>query len=217
MDFEGIERRIGAYRERGLRLFTTCSFQSHSLVLVHILSRIDRDIPVYFLDTGYHFPETLAFRDRMAAALGLKVTSLRPAVPKTMQKDAGGKLLFTSDPEYCCQLNKVDPLDPVLRSHDVWINGVRAEQNPNRRRFEVEQRGRHDVLRFHPLLDWSARDVFHYRKRYELPPHPLEAQGYMSIGCEPCTRKIDPEMQEREARWFGLGKTECGLHTELVE
>ena len=217
MYFDGIERRIGEYRERGLRLFTTCSFQTHSLVLLHILSRIDRAIPVYFLDTGYHFPETLAFRDRLAAELGLTVTSLRPAVPKNMQKDAGGKLLFASDPEYCCQLNKVDPMEPVLHSHDVWINGVRADQNPNRERFTVEQRGRHDVLRFHPLLDWSARDIFYYRKRHDLPPHPLEAEGYMSIGCEPCTRKIDPEMQEREARWFGLSKTECGLHTELVE
>ena len=107
-------------------------------------------------------------------------------------------------------------MDAALRSHDVWINGVRADQSAVRAAMKIEQPAPYNTLRFHPMLDWNAKMIWEYQKEYKLPTHPLEAKGYVSIGCEPCTRKLDPGMQEREARWYGLKKVECGLHTELV-
>ncbi len=147
----------------------------------------------------------------------LNVIDLKPETPKIMQLDTDGKLLFTSDPDHCCYLNKIQPMESVLMEYDVWINGVRAEQNANRSDMGLEENARHNVIRFHPLIDWSARHIFEYRKKHNLPEHPLEAKGYFSIGCEPCTRKLDLEMQEREARWYGLNKTECGLNTDLIQ
>jgi phosphoadenosine phosphosulfate reductase len=211
-----IRKHIEAYQERGLKLFSTSSFQTHSIVLLHILSQIDRNIPIYFINTGFHFPETIVYRDQIAELLGLNLVDLHSNTSKHMQKDASGKLLFTSDPDFCCHLNKVQPLDNVLAEHDVWINGVRADQSAVRKRMKVEQPAPHGTFRFHPMLDWNSRMIEQYLKEYKLPRHPLEAQGYFSIGCEPCTRKFDPEMMEREGRWYGLNKTECGLHTELV-
>src|SRR5687767_14747984 len=126
MKFEEIADKIKAYKAEGKTLFTTSSFQSHSLVLVHILSRIDKTIPVYFINTGYHFPETIQFRDDITAAFGLNTIDLKSDVPKFMQRDYEGKLLFTSDPDHCCYLNKTQPMDAILLSHDIWINGVRA-------------------------------------------------------------------------------------------
>jgi phosphoadenosine phosphosulfate reductase len=134
-----------------------------------------------------------------------------------MQKDAAGRLFFASDPDFCCHLNKVQPLDTILPMYDVWINGVRADQSAVRKAMKVEQPAKYGVVRFHPMLDWNSRTIEKYLKEHKLPRHPLESQGYLSIGCEPCTRKFDPNMSEREARWFGLNKTECGLNTELVQ
>ncbi len=217
MKFEEIKAKIDDYRASGKKMFTTSSFQSHSLVLLHMLSRIDKSIPVYFINTGYHFPETVQFRDYITELFGLSLVDLKSDVPKFMQRDAEGNLLFTSDPDHCCYLNKTQPMDGILRSNDVWINGVRADQSAVRAAMKIEHPAQHDSIRFHPMLDWNSKMIWQYQKEYKLPKHPLEEKGYVSIGCEPCTRKLDPEMQEREARWFGLNKIECGLHTDLIK
>src|SRR5690606_5015587 len=216
MTFEEIRDKIAEYRKQEKSLFTTSSFQSHSLVLLHILSRIDKTIPVYFINTGYHFPETVRFRDQVTEMFGLNMVDLKPEVPKFMQRDPEGRLLFASDPDHCCYLNKTQPMDAILMANDIWINGVRADQSAVRAAMKVEQPAKHGCIRFHPMLDWNAKMVWEYRKEYGLPQHPLEGKGYISIGCEPCTRKLDPDMQEREARWFGMNKVECGLHTDLA-
>ncbi len=216
MKFEEIKERIRMYQEAGKSVFTTSSFQSHSLVLLHILSRIDKNIPVYFINTGYHFPETIKFRDTITEQFGIRTLDLKSDVPKFMQRDGEGRLLFTSDPDHCCYLNKTQPMDAILTKYDVWINGVRADQSAVRAAMKVEQPAKNGCMRFHPMLDWNAKMIWEYQKEYNLPKHPLEEKGYLSIGCEPCTRKLDPEMQEREARWFGLNKVECGLHTDLI-
>lgn len=214
--FGEIQEKIEVYKQQGKSLFTSSSFQSHSLVMLHIISRIDKTIPVYFINTGYHFPETIKFKDQVTEQFGLNTLDLRSEVSKHMQRDAEGRLLFTSDPDHCCYLNKTQPMDAVLRSHDVWINGVRADQSSVRAAMKVEQSAPYNTIRFHPMLDWNAKMIWQYQKEYSLPTHPLEAKGFVSIGCEPCTRRLDPGMQEREARWYGLKKVECGLHTELV-
>ncbi len=125
-------------------------------------------------------------------------------------------MLFASDPDYCCYLNKVAPLEPILAEHDVWINGVRADQGEVRKNFQIEEKSKFGVIRFHPMLDWTGKIIYQYLSEHQLPRHPLEDKGYLSIGCEPCTRKLDFETDSRGGRWYGLKKTECGLNTELI-
>lgn len=217
MEIQEIAAKIEQYKVEGKKLFTTSSFQTHSLVLLHILSKIDHSIPIYFLNTGYHFPETVAFKDRIASEFGLNVKEVKSSMPRYMQRDSDGRLLFTSDPDHCCYINKTAPTEHLLRNHDVWINGVRADQSAVRKAMTTEQPAPHDTIRFHPMLDWNMKKIYAYIREHDLPRHPLDAKGYLSIGCEPCTRKADPEMQEREARWYGMNKVECGLHTDLVK
>ncbi|MCB0803788.1 MAG: phosphoadenylyl-sulfate reductase, partial [Flavobacteriales bacterium] len=173
-------------------------------------------IPIFFLNTGFLFPETLVFKDELSELLDLKITGLESLIPKSQQLDQNGQLLFTSDPDYCCYLNKTQPLEPILLSHDVWINGIRADQNTNRAQMKIEEKTPQGALRYHPMLDWTSKEIFQYRKTYNLPAHPLDAKGYLSIGCEPCTRKMVGNDDERTARWFGMNKVECGLHTDLI-
>ena len=210
-----IRAKITEYNAAGLKMYATSSFQTHSIPVLHILSRIDHSIPVYFINTGYHFPETVRFRDEVTERLGLNLVDLHPLVPKSQQRDKGGNLYFTSDPDYCCYLNKTQPMEPILQRMDVWINGIRGDQNANRRAMDVEQATPQGSLRYHPMLHWTGKMIFDYARKYDLPKHPLEDKGYLSVGCEPCTTKFDVE-NDREGRWFGMKKTECGLHTDLV-
>lgn len=217
MEIPEIHKKLESYAMDGKKMFTTSSFQTHSIPMLHILSQVDASIPVYFINTGYLFPETISFRDQVADQLGLTIIDLKPNTPKYLQRETNGKLMFTTDPDHCCYLNKTQPMEAVLASHDVWINGVRGDQSAIRKSMKIEQPAPFDSIRFHPMLDWDKRKIFAYIKEHNLPKHPLDTQGYLSIGCEPCTRKMDLEMQEREARWFGLNKVECGLHTDLIK
>ena len=210
-----IIKRIHAYLDAGQKVFTSSSFQSQSLPLLHIISRVDRNLPVYYTNTGFLYPQTVRFADQLKQDLGLNVIALRPGTPKIKQLDTAGRFLYASDPDHCCYLNKVQPLEPVLREHDVWINGVRADQSSVRAAMAEEAPATHNCLRYHPMLNWDSKMVYYYRKYHKLPEHPLEAQGYQSIGCEPCTTKAR-EDNERNSRWFGMNKTECGLNTTLV-
>lgn len=216
MDFERMKKRLQEWEAEGKRIFATSSFQTHSIPLLHMLDRSGVHVPIHFLDTGYLFPETLSYKDRIQDLIELPIRGLRSEIPKHLQRDTEGSLLFASDPDRCCYLNKTLPLEPILASNDIWISGVRWDQNANRKRMKEEERTPNGVIRFHPLLDWTAKDIYSYIKAYELPRHPLEDKGYLSIGCEPCTRKYDLR-NERDARWAGLNKTECGLHTELLD
>lgn len=211
-----VRRQLAAYRERGLKLCTSSSFQTHSIPLLHLLHRFAPDTPVYFLDTGFHFPETLTFRDRVAAMLDLNVVDLRSPVGKLGQRDAEGHFLFASDPDQCCRLNKTVPMAEVLAAHDVWIAGLRRDQNAHRSGLSAEAPGPHGTVKYHPMLEWNARMIWRYRQRHGLPEHPLEAKGYFSVGCEPCTARFAEGGNDRGGRWAGLRKTECGLHTELA-
>jgi phosphoadenosine phosphosulfate reductase len=213
-------QKIHEYQDRGLKVFASSSFQTHSIPMLHILSNIDKSIPIYFLNTGYHFPETLAYRDQIGELLGIEIKNLSSPIPKFAQRDNQNFLMFASNPDNCCYLNKTLPMETVLAENDVWISGVRRDQNLNRSKFTYEAEGAHNTLRFHPMLDWTNKMIFDYIKKHQLPKHPLEEQGgYMSIGCEPCTKRIEwmTAESERTGRWFGLNKTECGLHTDLMK
>lgn len=216
-DVSIIKEYIGRYKSEKKKLFATSSFQTHSIPLLHIISQIDNQIPIYYLNTGYLFPETLSFKDRLSELLNLKFIGVESQIPKSQQRDKNGQLFFTSDPDYCCYLNKTQALEPVLLRNDVWINGIRADQNANRASMRIEENTPQGALRYHPMLDWSSKEIFEYRKEFNLPAHPLEEKGYLSIGCEPCTRKLIGTDDERTSRWFGMNKVECGLHTDLIE
>lgn len=210
-----IRKYIERYRADGKKMFATSSFQTHSIPMLHLLSTIDQSIPIVFINTGFLFPETLRFKDEVMEFINMPLVDVKSLVPRIQQRDEAGNFYFTSDPDRCCFLNKTQPMEPVMMEYDVWINGIRGDQNTNRKNMQVEQPAPYDCLRFHPMLHWSSKMIYQYINEYDLPRHPLDDKGYVSIGCEPCTRKYDLN-NERDARWFGMNKTECGLHTELV-
>lgn len=212
---EKIREEVYRLKAEGLSLFLSSSFQTHSIPLLHIISRIDKSIPIYFINTGFHFPETMAFRHEIAELLQMNVLDLRSDIEKVHQKNAMQQFFYTSDPGYCCHINKVVPMEKALIEHDVWIAGVRADQNSNRKGMNTFEQGAHNTLRYHPILDWTSKDIFEYRKNYNLPENPLELKGYLSVGCEPCTAKYLDE--GRGGRWSGMKKDECGLHVDLVK
>jgi phosphoadenosine phosphosulfate reductase len=210
-----IKDHIQELHNEGRTFFASSSFQTHSLPMLHILGQLAPEMPVYFIQTGFHFPETLRFRDEVASAFNLQVLNVESHVPKIQQRNAQGNFYFTSDPDYCCFLNKTQPMQPLLERFDVWVNGVRADQNANRRNLKVFEHTPQGGMRYHPMLDWSKQEIWYYISSRGLPRHPLDDEGYVSIGCEPCT--VKPSLNdERGGRWLGQSKTECGLHTELV-
>jgi phosphoadenosine phosphosulfate reductase len=203
------------YQASGFKIFISSSFQTHSIPLLHIMSNSGVSFDVVFINTGFHFPETIEYRDQIAGLLQLKVIDAHSPTPKHLQKDAKGQFYFMSDPDYCCYLNKTKTLEPFLMEYDIWVNGIRADQNPNRAKMSVEASTPQRATRFHPILDWTTREIYEYRKAHHLPAHPLEKQGFFSIGCKPCTRNAY-SADERSGRWQGMNKTECGLHTDLI-
>lgn len=212
-EWAAIAARLAQFKQAGQSCFLSTSFQSNSVVLLHLISEIDREIPVYFINTGYHFPETLEFRDALVQRFSIRLIELRSDIPKCSQISRNARLLFVERPNYCCYLNKVLPLVPVKSKYDVWISGLRRGQSSHRQALEkvtVDESGKTKYL---PILDWSQEMVDAYVNLYDLPLHPLHEQGYVSVGCEPCTRPVISSGQDsRSGRWQGLAKTECGLH-----
>lgn len=192
----------------------TCSFQTECMVLVHLVTRQVPDIPVLFLDTGYHFPETYEYRDRMAAQLHLNLVNLQPRMTVAEQEGQFG-ILYQSAPDRCCGMRKVEPLFAGLEQYDVWFTGLRRDQSPTRANLretgEFRLPGGKALLKVSPLADWSARDTWTYLRERDIPVLSLYDRGYTSIGCEPCTSlPIDPG-NPRSGRWSGR-KLECGIH-----
>jgi phosphoadenosine phosphosulfate reductase len=167
---------------------------------------------VLFLDTGFHFPETLAFKNEFVERYRLNLVELRPAT------DPGP--LYQTDPDRCCSIRKVEPLREALAGFDAWISAVRSDQGETRAGLDVlehHQVNGHAVVKVYPLAGWSRDDVWGYIHEEGIPYHPLHDQGFTSIGCWPCTRATRPGEPERAGRWSGMGKTECGLHTFTVK
>lgn len=193
------------------------SFGAESAVLLHLVASIDPGVPVLFLDTGKHFPETLAYRDLLAERLGL--TGLRVLTPDAAvlaKRDESG-LRWSYDPDGCCEIRKVAPLEAALAGFDASITGRKAFQASTRNalpRFELDGAGR---IKVNPLADWTKDDIDAWFAAHDLPRHPLEAQGYLSIGCAPCTSKVKPGEDPRSGRWAGWDKTECGIHTPVAD
>lgn len=198
------------------RLAATSSFQTQSVALLHMISRVRPDLPVIFLDTGYHFPETLAFRDQLVEWFGLTVRVVRSSVSRAEFLARYGDALYRRDPDLCCYINKVEPMRRALEVLDAWISGIRRDQTPNRATTRAIERLPDGRLKINPLVTWTHKDLWSYIHRHNLPAHPLFQQGYLSVGCAPCTAPVAPGEDERSGRWAGTGKTECGLHTDAL-
>jgi len=201
------------------RTAMTSSFQASGVVLIHMLRKIAPDFPIYFIDTGYHFPETLEFKARLIREWKLNVHTIVPESSKADQVRLYGPRLFERDPDLCCRLNKVDPLRTLQRELELkaWVSALRRDQAETRRNLRPVMRDEIGNLRIHPLLAWNRERVWGYIEKHRLLTNPLYEQGYASIGCFPpcCTAKSEPGSDERSGRWAGKGKVECGLHSHL--
>lgn len=191
----------------------TSSFQTQSLPLLHMIATETPDLAVWFLDTGFHFQETLAYRDQLVDEWGLNLSVVGPPMGPTGFKRKHGEL-YHSNPDLCCYLNKIEPMIVARKRLRVWISGIRRDQTPHRRATPIVTRLPDGVYKACPLATWSRAQVWDYIRRHRLPEHPLHAQGYLSIGCAPCTRASPGTCDERGGRWEGWQKRECGLHLE---
>jgi len=187
----------------GKSTFATSSFQTQSLPLLHLIAQEAPGVPVVFLDTQKHFPETLLFRDAVVAQLGLRLIVLYPEPRNLSEPD---------NPDACCGSRKLQPLKKFAAESKVWINGIRADQTDTRREKKHVEKLGDRVIRLYPLLDWDEQDVDLYRKRHKLPAHRLDQLGFRSIGCHPCTVPSAAKQDARFGRWAGQTKSECGLH-----
>jgi len=195
-------------------LAVVSSFGAESAVLLHLIASVDARLPVLFLDTQKHFAETLAYRDLLVARLGLNLVVLTPDPQELERRDATG-LRWSYDPDGCCEIRKVRPLERALSAYDASFTGRKAFQAATRAhlpRFEIDTSDAQGRLKINPLIDWSAADIAAYFAAHDLPRHPLVAQGYPSIGCSPCTSQVAPGEDPRSGRWKGWDKTECGIH-----
>ena len=191
------------------------SFGAESAVLLHLIAAIDPSVPVLFLDTGKHFPETLAYRDELAERLGLtELRILRPNPLALQAKDASG-LRWSYDPDGCCDIRKVQPLARALTRFDASFTGrkgFQAKTRANLPRFELDTSDAIGRLKINPLIDWNPGQIEAHFIMHDLPRHPLVARGYPSIGCSPCTRAVTLGEDPRAGRWSGWDKVECGIH-----
>ena len=187
------------------------SLGADSAVLLHMVSKIEPNLPIIFLDTGKHFRETLAYRDMLIDDLGLtNFQNIRPDPAEVKAQDPKGDL-NQSAPDACCDLRKVRPLDRVIRQYDARITGRKRYQTPQRADMPILELGG-DQVKINPLAYWSAKDVTAYMRRHDLTPHPMLALGYLSIGCQPCTTRVSEGEDPRAGRWRHSDKTECGIH-----
>jgi phosphoadenosine phosphosulfate reductase len=194
------------------RLALVSSFGTESAALLKVMADVDPAIPVIFLDTGWLFEETLAYRDTLIATLGLRdVRSIKP-LEETLTREDPDRDLWFSDPDACCRIRKVEPLARALKPFSAWINGRKRFQGGVRADIRVvEEDGAR--LKFNPFANVSREEIKDIYARAKLPQHPLQASGFLSVGCMPCTSRTADGEDERAGRWRGRAKTECGIHT----
>jgi phosphoadenosine phosphosulfate reductase len=201
--------------EHGGRACITCSFQAEDMIVLHMLRQRLPEIPVLFLDTGYHFRDVYAYRDRMAAAWNLKLINITPNMTVSAQESAFG-ILHRTDPRRCCHVRKVEPLMAALKDFELWFTGLRREQSPTRKNLKKIERhqlsDRQALSKINLLADWGSPQVWEYITDNAIESLPLYSQGYTSIGCEPCTAIPINNADPRSGRWDGQ-KLECGIHT----
>jgi len=197
------------------------SFQISGVVRLDLIRQMRKDIPVYFIDTGYHFPETLQFRDEIINKFRLNVISVKPMLSKDRFEKQYGKELYNTDPETCCSINKVEPQERIMKTsgYSNWLTGIRKDQSKSRAEMSVFMMDENGKIRVHPLINWKWDDVWKYINDNKVPYNSLYQFGYASIGCSPpaCTAPGNWAHGDRSGRWVNFTKTECGLHYKLSE
>ena len=218
-----VEERAGVARQflqerlaNAQNACVTSSFQAEDVAVLHMVRAILPRVPVLFLETGYHFPETLAYRDQIAAEWDLNLINVLPEHTVAEQESEFG-ILYQSAPDRCCGLRKVEPLFRSLAPYDAWVTGLRRQQSKSRANLQAEETftlpGGHRLSKLSPLAEWTTRDVWYYAEAHGIPLLPLYEKGYTSIGCAPCTSlPFDPN-DPRSGRWSGQ-KLECGIHIQ---
>ena len=208
-----------AWQRFGKRAAIGTSFQGAGLVMIHLARKHNLEFPVFTLDTGLLFPETLELKKRLEDFFGFTIESLHPDLTLEQQETAVGPELWLRDPDLCCTMRKVQPLQGKLSELDCWITGLRRQQSDTRSAIGVvelyafDEGAGHDIVKLNPMANWSREQVWAYLKDNGIPYNPLHDQGYRSIGCKPCTRLADNSRDERAGRWTGFSKVECGIHT----
>ena len=219
-DGQPTEEILGwAWRRFGARAAIGTSFQGAGLVMMHLARQAGFAFPVFTLDTGLLFPETLALKARLEDFYGWKMESLAPDLTVEQQEEAQGPELWKRDPDLCCTIRKVLPLQSRLRDLDCWITGLRRNQSETRadigilELYTLDQASGSEIVKLNPMANWSREQVWDYIRQHQIPYNPLHDQGYQSIGCMTCTRKTGDGEGERAGRWTGFKKVECGIHT----
>lgn len=214
-EFEGADAgalvRAVLSEERFGRIALVSSFGAESAVLLHLAAQVRRDFSLLLVDTGWLFAETLRYAEDLAAHLGLTGLSIVRADEAMLAAQDPNRLRWSYDPDGCCAIRKVEPLDFALNGYDGWISGRKSFQSNMRAAlpaFELSN----GLLKINPLHQWSSEDLMQHMATHALPPHPLVADGYSSIGCSPCTSRTLPGEDPRAGRWRGWDKSECGIH-----
>jgi phosphoadenosine phosphosulfate reductase len=210
-----------AWERFGTRAAIGTSFQGAGLVMMHLAKEAGTQFPVFTLDTGLLFPQTLELKKRLEDFYGFAIESLEPDLTVEEQADVNGPELWKREPDLCCTMRKVMPLRDKLSTLDCWITGLRRQQSDTRAGIGIielyvfdEASGR-DIVKLNPMANWSRDKVWEYIRKHKIPYNPLHDLGYRSIGCQPCTRQTGDGDNERAGRWIGFNKVECGIHTFL--
>ncbi len=228
-DRETLEREVALARERGVDrsprqllawarellgddLMMSTAFGKTGMVILHMIREIAPGMPVYFLDTGFHFQETLDFAERLRSEWSLDIRFHRPKLFGEAFRAEYGENLYETDPDLCCHKNKVEPFAELIERYQGWIAGIRRDQSSTRADAETLEILQANKLKVQPLVMWTRARVDKYLAEHAVPLHPLFAEGYTSIGCAPCTACPAAGGHERDGRWAGSRKTECGLH-----
>ena len=209
---EIIQWAVGTYWPE---IAMSSSFQTQSMPLLHMVTRIKRGLPVFFIDTGYHFWETLMFSEQLASKWKINVIDLYRDTRWDGFARQNTRTLPLEDPNLCCYLHKVQPMQKALKDIKAWISGIRRDQTSVRAHAKILELQEDGLLKVNPLLNWTKTDIKNYVEENNLPKHPLYEKGYRSVGCAPCTIAIGANDDERAGRWAGRGKVECGLHTDM--
>ncbi|HUR46931.1 MAG TPA: phosphoadenylyl-sulfate reductase [Candidatus Saccharimonadales bacterium] len=218
------EKVLGwAWNRFGARAAIGTSFQGAGLVMMHLAKRQGIQFPIFTLDTGLLFPETVQLKKRLEDFFGYQIDALVPDLTVEQQAAAQGPELWKRDPDLCCTMRKVLPLQNRLENLDCWITGLRRQQSDTRSNigiielYEFDPAAKRDIVKLNPMANWKREDIWKYIQEFKIPYNPLQDQGYRSIGCQPCTNKAAAGENERAGRWTGFSKVECGIHTFMAK
>jgi len=202
----------------GERTALSTAFGPGGIVLMHLASQVKPGAKVFFIDTGFHFDETLDMIHRIQARMAVDIEVIEPTLSRERQALVHGDALHVLDPDRCCELRKIEPTKRMLTRLDAWVTALRRDQGPTRANLPVvddrEVDGRR-LVKVNPLVTWTRKEVWRHIHAHNLPYNPLHDRGYPSVGCQPCTRPSRNSADERAGRWAGRNKTECGMHTQL--